>query len=245
VDTHEIRSVQAHHEPIDHEVWRTLYRQQADLVPSAAPASYLEGLDLLGLPAGRVPDLDEVNERSRAISGWTFVAVDGLVKGTDFFGMLANRRFPVTSRMRKPEELRFSELPDLFHDLYGHGPFLTDRRTARLYEEFGRVGLRVFGRPDDLALLQGIMWTTLETGLIRTPDGLRALGGAILSSADEIRQVLDPACPVEPFDPEVVRVTTYDILQLQKRYFVVEDLEQIESALAALATEAATEGARS
>ena len=245
MDTQEIQPVQVHHEPVDHEVWRHLYHQQAELVPSAAPDSYLEGLDLLGLPADQVPDLDEVNERSRAISGWTFVAVDGLVKGADFFDMLANRRFPVTSRMRKPEELRFSELPDLFHDLFGHGPFLAHARTARLYQEFGRVGLRCAERPDDLALLQSIMWTTLEAGLIRTPDGLRALGGAILSSADEIHQALDPALPTEPFDPEVVRVTTFDILQLQKRYFVIEDLEQVESALAGLDVVAAAEGGRS
>jgi len=244
VETQAIPPVQVHHEPVDHEVWRHLYRQQTDLMPLAAPPSYLEGLDRLGLPADHVPDLDEVNKRSGAISGWTFVAVDGLVKGADFFDMLANRRFPVTSRMRKPEELRFSELPDLFHDLYGHGPFLAHERTARLYQEFGRVGLRCAEHVDDLALLQGIMWTTLEAGLIRTPDGLRALGGAILSSADEIRQSLDPACPVEPFDPEVVRVTTFDILQLQKRYFVVEDLEQIEAALAGLGAMAA-EGDRS
>lgn len=244
MDTQEVPPIQEHYEPVDHEVWQHLYRQQVDLVPSAAPPLYLEGLALLDLPADHVPDLDQVNERAHAISGWTFVAVNGLVKGPEFFDMLRNRRFPVTNRMRKPEEMRFSELPDLFHDLFGHGPFLTHERTARLYQEFGRIGVQCAERPDDLALLQGIMWTTLEAGLIRTPDGVRALGGAILSSADEIRQCLDPACPVEPFDPEVVRRTTFDILQLQNRYFVVEDLEQIESALAGLDTPA-TEGDRS
>ncbi|MEU8680386.1 hypothetical protein [Streptomyces sp. NPDC048611] len=244
MDTQEVPPVQAHHEPVDHEVWQRLYRQQRDLVPLAAPALYLEGLDLLGLPADHVPDLDRVNERVRAITGWTFVAVDGLVKGADFFDMLLNRRFPVTNQMRNPEEIRFAELPDLFHDLFGHGPFLAHPRTALLYQEFGRIGVRCAERPDELALLQSIMWTTLEAGLIRTPDGLRALGGAILSSADEIQQCLDPACPVETFDPEVVRRETFDILQLQNRYFVVEDLAEIESALAALDTLVA-EGDRS
>lgn len=238
MDTQEILSAQHHHERVDHEVWRHLYRQQLDLVPSAAPALYLEGLELLGLPDDHVPDLDPVNERVRAITGWTFVAVDGLVKGDDFFTMLLNRRFPVTNRMRKPEEIRFAELPDLFHDLFGHGPFLAHPRTADLYQEFGRIGVRCAARPDDLALLQNIMWTTLEAGLIRTPDGLRALGGAILSSADEIQQCLDPATPTEPFDPEVVRRATYDILRLQNRYFVVEDLVEIESALAGLSARA-------
>ncbi|MEU3987889.1 hypothetical protein [Streptomyces platensis] len=234
MDTQEILSAQHHHEPADHEVWRHLYRQQLDLVPLAAPTIYLEGLDLLGLPADHVPDLDRVNERSRAITGWTFVAVDGLVKGADFFTMLLNRRFPVTNQMRKPEEIRFAELPDLFHDLFGHGPFLAHPRTADLYQEFGRIGVRCAERPDELALLQSIMWTTLEAGLIRTPDGLRALGGAILSSADEIQQCLDPAAATEAFDPEVVRRATFDILQLQNRYFVIEDLAEIESALADL-----------
>lgn len=242
MDTQAVPPVKEHYEPVDQEVWQHLYRQQADLVPSAAPPLYLEGLALLGLPADHVPDLEQVNERMSAISGWTFVAVNGLVKGTDFFDMLGNRRFPVTSRMRKPEEMRFSKLPDLFHDLFGHGPYLAHARTARLYQEFGRIGVRCAARPDDFALLQSILWSTLETGLIRTPDGLKALGGAILSSADEIRQCLAPTSPVEPFDPEVVRFATYDILRLQNRYFAVESLEEIESALASLDTPTADGG---
>ncbi|MFE1173266.1 hypothetical protein [Streptomyces sp. NPDC058773] len=243
MDTQEVPPVQQQHQPADHEVWRHLYRQQTDLVPLAAPDIYLEGLELLGLTEDHVPDLDEVNERVRAVTGWTFVAVDGLVKGADFFDMLLNRRFPVTNQMRRPEEIRFAELPDLFHDLFGHGPFLAHPRTADLYQEFGRIGVRCTEHPEELALLQSIMWTTLEAGLIRTPDGLRALGGAILSSADEIQQCLHVTSTVEAFDPEVVRRTTFDILQLQKRYFVVEDLEEIESALAAVDT-LLTEGER-
>ncbi|EMF01224.1 phenylalanine 4-monooxygenase [Streptomyces mobaraensis NBRC 13819 = DSM 40847] len=244
MDTHGVPPVQEPYGPVDQEVWRHLYRQQAELVPAAAPPLYLEGLALLGLPTDHVPDLGQVNERLSAVSGWTCVAVDGLVKGPEFFDMLLHRRFPVTSRMRAPEELRFARLPDLFHDLFGHGPYLAHARTADLYQEFGRIGVRCAGRPEDFALLQGILWSTLETGLIRMPGGLRALGGAILSSADEIRQCLDPACPVEPFDPEVVRFATYDILRLQSRYFAVEDLEEIESALADLDA-LVTDGGRS
>jgi phenylalanine-4-hydroxylase len=73
----------------------------------------------------RIPDFDEVSAKLKALTGWTLVAVPGLIPAEPFFDHLANRRFPVTNWLRTKDELDYIVEPDMFHDFFGHVPALT------------------------------------------------------------------------------------------------------------------------
>ena len=76
--------------------------------------------------------------------------------------------------------------PDVFHDLFGHVPLLFNPVFADYMQAYGEGGLKA-SRLDACELLARLYWYTVEFGLIDTPQGLRAYGAGILSSAGELR----------------------------------------------------------
>jgi phenylalanine-4-hydroxylase len=59
-------------------------------------------------------------------------------------------------------------------------------------QAYGAGGLKA-SRLDACELLARLYWYTVEFGLIDTPQGLRAYGAGILSSAGELRHSVNPA----------------------------------------------------
>ena len=110
----------------------------------------------------------------------------GLIPEEAFFALLAERKFPVTEWIRKPEEFDYVVEPDVFHDLFGHVPLLFNPVFADYMQAYGAGGLKA-SRLDACELLARLYWYTVEFGLIETPQGLRAYGAGILSSAGELR----------------------------------------------------------
>ena len=93
----------------DHWVWDTLFARQQSLLQGRAVAEFAQGLDVLSLSRPGIPDFDELNERLNARTGWTVVAVPGLVPDDVFFKHLSERRFPAGHQLRqkpKTPELR-------------------------------------------------------------------------------------------------------------------------------------------
>ena len=107
----------------DHNTYRLLHARQSKLLPGLACDEFIAALPSLG-DATHIPRFDDVNERLVKATGWQLVAVPGLIPEVPFFTLLANRQFPVTDWIRKPEELDYIVEPDVFHDLFGHVPLL-------------------------------------------------------------------------------------------------------------------------
>jgi phenylalanine-4-hydroxylase len=112
--------------PAEHQVWITLYERQAALLPGRACDPFLKGLEALDLHRAGIPDFTRINEELNRLTGWSVVAVPGLVPDEVFFDHLANRRFPAGQFIRKPDQLDYLQEPDIFHDVFGHVPMLTD-----------------------------------------------------------------------------------------------------------------------
>jgi phenylalanine-4-hydroxylase len=168
----------------------------------------------------------------RAATGWTLVGVEGLLPELDFFEHLANRRFPVTWWIRKPEQLDYLSEPDLFHDLFGHVPLLMNPVFADYMQAYGRGGVKAHAiGPEALVNLTRLYWYTVEFGLIRQADGLRIYGSGIVSSKGESIYCLDSAAPNRiGFDLERIMRTRYRIDTYQKTYFVIDSYEQLMEA---------------
>ena len=78
----------------EHDVWITLYERQTAMLPGRACDAFLRGLDALDLHRSGIPDVKRINEELQRLTGWSVVAVPGLVPDDVFFDHLANRRFP-------------------------------------------------------------------------------------------------------------------------------------------------------
>jgi len=210
----------------DHDTYRRLYQRQSALLPGLACDAFIAALPQLG--AGeRIPRFEAVNERLYRATKWEIVAVPGLIPEVPFFSLLAERKFPVTDWIRTPEEFDYVVEPDIFHDLFGHVPLLFDPLLADYVQRYGQGGLKAhaLGACEQLSRLY---WYTIEFGLMRQKDGLRAYGAGVLSSPGEL--------PYSVRSPEPQRIqldllrcmrTRYKIDTFQQTYFAIDSFEQL------------------
>ena len=217
----------------DHDTYRRLYERQRALLPGLASQAFIDALPSLGA-SDRIPRFEEVNERLYKATGWELVGVPGLIPEVPFFTLLANRKFPVTDWIRKPEEFEYIVEPDIFHDLFGHVPLLMVPVFADYMAAYGRGGVKAHGiNPDALVHLTRLYWYTVEFGLIRQPDGLRIYGSGIVSSKGESIHSLESDSPNRiGFDGERIMRTRYRIDTYQKTYFVIDSFQQLMDATA-------------
>jgi phenylalanine-4-hydroxylase len=217
--------------PAEHALYRRLYERQSRLVPHYACGEYLASLARLDA-AHEIPRFDRVSRALSAATGWRIVAVPGLIPDAVFFAHLANRRFPVTVWLRRPDEFDYIVEPDVFHDFFGHVPMLFDPVFADYLQAYGQGGLKA-ERLDALTFLARLYWYTVEFGLIDTRDGLRIYGAGILSSGGEVRYAIDDARPRRiRFDLERIMRTEYRIDRFQDTYFVIGGFRELFDATA-------------
>lgn len=211
----------------EHDVWITLYERQRALLPGRACDPFLRGLDALDLHRAGIPEFGRINEELKRLTGWTVVAVPGLVPDDVFFEHLANRRFPAGQFIRRADQLDYLQEPDVFHDVFGHVPMLTDPTFADYMQAYGQGGLRALGlgRLHNLARLY---WYTVEFGLLETPAGLRIYGAGIVSShAESIFALDDPSPNRLGFELDRTMRTPYRIDDFQQVYFVIPSLQAL------------------
>ena len=210
----------------DHDTYRRLYERQSALLPGLASDAFIQALPSLGA-SDRIPRFEEVNERLQKATGWELVGVPGLIPEVPFFTLLANRKFPVTDWIRKPQEFEYIVEPDIFHDLFGHVPLLFNPVFADYVQRYGQGGLKAQGL-GSCEMLSRLYWYTIEFGLIRQPDGLRAYGAGILSSAGELPYAVQSPEPQRlPLQLARTMRTRYKIDTYQQTYFVIDSFDQL------------------
>jgi len=215
----------------DHDTYRRLYTRQLQQLPGLACDEFIAAVQQLGAPE-HIPRFEDISERLLKVTGWEVVGVPGLIPEEAFFALLAERRFPVTDWIRKPEEFDYVVEPDIFHDLFGHVPLLFNPTFADYMQAYGRGGLKA-SRLDACELLARLYWYTVEFGLINTPKGLRAYGAGILSSAGELRHSITSAEPRRvAFDLQRLMRSLYKIDTYQASYFVIDSFQQLFDATA-------------
>jgi phenylalanine-4-hydroxylase len=160
------------------------------------------------------------------MTGWSVAPVEALISFEHFFELLANKQFPAASFIRVPEELDYLQEPDIFHELFGHCPMLTDPTFADFTHEYGKLGLHA--TPKERAYLARLYWFTVEFGLIQTAQGLKIYGGGILSSYGETLYALDSDIPErKPFDILTMLRTPYRYDIMQTIYYVLNSLDDL------------------
>lgn len=214
----------------ENKVWQMLYERQLLVIPRRACDEFLDGLEHLQLTATKIPQLPDVNARLSALTGWEVVPVEALISARAFFKLLSTRHFPAATFIRTGQEINYVKEPDIFHELFGHCPMLTNSVYANFLYEYANI---VLSYPEhEWPLLQRLFWYTVEFGLLKTSKGLRAYGGGILSSVTETPYSIESDLPLRVlFAPVVALRMPYRIDRLQTVYFVIDDLTALYNLL--------------
>jgi phenylalanine-4-hydroxylase len=216
----------------DHATWAQLFERQQKILRGRAAREFIENQAKFGMTPDAIPKFDDLNRVLKKATGWELIGVEGLLPELTFFDHLANRRFPVTWWIRKPEQIDYISEPDLFHDLFGHVPLLLNPVFADYMQAYGCGGVKAHGiGAQALVNLTRLYWYTVEFGLIREDDGLRIYGSGIVSSKGESIYSLESPAPNRiGFDLKRIMRTRYRIDTYQKTYFVIDSYEQLMQA---------------
>ncbi|HEY7751225.1 MAG TPA: phenylalanine 4-monooxygenase [Ignavibacteriaceae bacterium] len=213
--------------PTDQETWSFLYKRQMSFLPDRACNEYMEGTEKLNLSSNKIPSLKDLSHIFYESTGWKVARVPGLIHEQNFFELLRKKVFPSTDYIRGKEELDYTPAPDLFHDIFGHMPLLTNKNFASFYQKFGEAALKAEGK--NRTKLETFHWFTVEFGLIRNKEGMRIYGAGVLSSLQEVQHALSDQVEVINFDPERIVNQQYDVWHLQPVLFAIDSFEQLET----------------
>ena len=211
----------------DHATWDILFARQIRILKNRADLSFFRGIHQLSMDQPGIPNLEYLSDRLEKLTGWRIVCVPGLIEDAEFFEHLANRRFVASRFIRSPDQIDYLEAPDIFHDVFGHVPMLSDPVFADYLQAYGLGGLKANDH-GALERLARLYWYTVEFGLVETSDGLRIYGAGIVSSYAESIYCLSDSSPLRlPFDLQRVMQTRYEIDRLQRTYFIIPSFQHL------------------
>lgn len=219
----------------DQLVWKVLFDRQTALLHKRACTAFTQGLQRIGFHRNAIPDFQEVSERLHQYTGWTLVPVAGMVDDATFFALIAEKKLPATVWLRSMEQFDFIEEPDLFHDVFGHVPLLTDAAFANFLQFLGRVASQHLHDAVALQRLRVLYGLTVEFGLVMEQGKPRLYGAGLLSSAGEVHHCVHDETTRHPFDLATVLAAEFTEVRFQEQYFVLEDWDQLAESVAELA----------
>ena len=212
----------------EHALWQTIRDALAPAHRRHACAEYLEAARRLDLPRERIPQLGEVSEKVRAISGFRLEPVAGLVAPRVFLESLADGVFLCTQYIRHHSTPLYTPEPDVVHELLGHALTLASPRLAELNRLFGQA-VRRTSSPRELERLSRVYWFTIEFGVVREDDEVKAYGTGLLSSAGELEAMR--AARLREFDLEEAMRADYDPTHFQPALFCADSFDAMHAEL--------------
>lgn len=210
-------------------VWRDLYMRQMENLQDFACESYLAGQKKLGFSSDEIPQVAALDARLHDLTKAGVAPVAALIPEDEFATLLKNRKFPVATFIRRREHIDYIEEPDIFHEVFGHSPMLTNLNFCRFMERFGTLSLEV--SEEERKYLFRLFWFTVEFGLIREDGKLKAFGAGIISSPSETENAAGDKVKTLPFDALAAMRTPYRIDIVQPLYFVIDSFESLAASL--------------
>lgn len=215
----------AHYSEIENATWAFLLHRQKEIIKTRASKEFIKGVELLEF-GNKIPQHKEVSSILNAYTGWGVEPVPALIQPETFFTLLSRKRFPAANFIRIPEELDYIMEPDVFHELFGHCPLLTNGPYAEFMNEYGKLALRADEKLQ--RRLFRLFWFTIEFGLIKEDNQFKAYGGGILSSKSEVIYSVESEVPErKPLDALDALRTPFRIDILQPVYFYIEKYEDL------------------
>jgi len=215
-----------HYSEDEHAVWHDLITRQKRALPGRICDEFLQALQYMEFPEHRIPQTSEVSAVLMDHTGWQVAPVPALINFTDFFDLLADKKFPCATFIRCREEMEYLQEPDIFHEVFGHTPLLTHPAFAAFTHAYGKAGQKA---PRELRpMLARLYWFTVEFGLIHQNGQRRAYGAGLASSIGELAYAVETDKPhIQPLDALEVLRTPYRIDIYQPVYFMINSFDEL------------------
>jgi len=194
-------------------------------------AKIYRGLDKIQFNPHRIPDFNYTNTLLEKHTGWHIQAVPGIIPDKDFFMFLNQRKFPATCWLRKLEQLNYIEEPDMFHDVFGHIPLLTDEHFCEFLFGLSTIALKHLNNAYAIELMSRIYWFTVEFGLINENAKTKIYGAGIISSAGETGYSLSSKPLHLAFNVAEVLNSPFHKDKMQEKYFIIQSFEELYNCL--------------
>ena len=256
-DKHEHWDITQNHHLINNEehiIWEKLFSKVYSLAYNNGNNMFRNGLNILEKHSksfsSNMPKLDNVSKIIKQRTGWQIKTVAGFVDEIIFFELLSNKYFPSSDIIRLSSrfynkykntkvrnELSYTPEPDIFHEIFGHAPFLFNEDYCNLLQSIGDLGNKIINsnllsddlKSHNLKRLQNFVWWTLEFGILKSDSdiGFEIYGAGILSSYDEIENVINNKDKIIPYCFEDIIMTRFDYSDLQDRYYIIDSFDNI------------------
>ena len=217
--------------PEDFQVWGILFNRQMETLQPYVSESFLAAMNIINFTAEKIPHFEETNSILEAITGWQLTVVPELSPAAEFFSFLAEKKFTATCWLRSLRQLDYIEEPDMFHDVFAHGPLLSNKSYAAFFEKLGKLAIQFLDDEVIIKKIQRIYWFTIEFGLIKENGEEKIYGAGIISSKEETAHVLGKVSIKKSFDIDVIMKHDFRTDILQDTYYVIESFAQLENVL--------------
>lgn len=150
---------------------------------------YIDGLALLQLDPRRIPTVAHLNERITSRTKWRIerTAVR-YTMADDWYAKFAKRIFLITDYLRTRDQMEFTPEPDMFHDIFGHLPFLTQDFYARIEDKFAPAYLKA--TEVEREVIKRLAWYSTEFGLVMEDNRFKVFGAGIISGRSELTHTI-------------------------------------------------------
>ncbi len=176
--------------PEQHAIWADLfagiYRPQ---FREHLCREFEEGFARLRLDPLRIPTIAHLNEHITPHTGWRIERTTvRYTRAEEWYEKFARRIFLVTDYLRTRDQLEFTPEPDMFHDIFGHLPYLTLDFYARLEDKFAPAFLQATA--EEREVIKRLAWYSTEFGLIMEGNRLKIFGAGIISGRGELTNTI-------------------------------------------------------
>lgn len=150
---------------------------------------YKHGLTLLELDPNHIPSVAYLNDRITPRTGWRIERT--AVRYTladDWYQKFAQRIFLITDYLRTRDQMEFTPEPDMFHDIFGHLPYLTQEFYARIEDKFAPAYLKA--TQEEREVIKRLAWYTTEFGLVVEDNRFKVFGAGTISGRAELANTI-------------------------------------------------------
>lgn len=212
-------------------VWKTLFERQMIILKPIVSAEYISALNTIKFTADKIPDFNEIEHILKPLTGWSLQVVPNISPQKIFFEFLSQKKFTATCWLRTLEQLDYLEEPDMFHDVFGHAPLLSNQEYVNFFKGISDIALKHIDNAKCIELLGRIYWFTIEFGLIKENNTTKIYGAGIISSMGETKNCMSNSVKRLPFSVQTIFNTNFRTDILQTTYFVIDSFNQLYNSL--------------
>ena len=173
-----------------HAIWADLYAGiHRPYLLEHICREFHQGLELLQLDPDHIPTVAHLNEHITPRTGWRIErTVIRYTLADDWYKKFAQRIFLITDYLRTRDQMEFTPEPDMFHDIFGHLPYLTQEFYARIEDKFAPAYLKA--TQEEREVIKRLAWYSTEFGLVIEDNRLKVFGAGTISGRAELANTI-------------------------------------------------------